>query len=47
MSPPSTNVFFTKERDIDGSLVKLITLSENTSGLCQTYGFFFLSDTNI
>ena len=35
--------FFTKERHIDGSFVKLITLFENTPGICQTYCFPFFS----
>ena len=34
---------FTKERQIDGSLLKLITLTENTSGIYQTYCFSFNS----
>ena len=38
---PSTKVFFTKERHIDGSSVKSITLSENTSGICQIAFPFF------
>ena len=43
ISLPSTKVFFTKERHTDGSLVKLVTLSENTPGICQTYCFLFFS----
>ena len=43
ISPLSTKAFFTKERHIDGSLAKSITLSENTPGICQTYCFCFFS----
>ena len=35
ISLSSTKVFFTKKRHIDGSLLKSITLSENTRGICQ------------
>ena len=42
-SPSSTKKFFTKERNVDGSLIKLITLCDNTFGICQTYGFSIFS----
>ena len=44
ISPSSTKAFFTRELYIDGSLVKSITLSKNSSGICCC---FFLSDGNI
>ena len=43
ISPSSTKVFFIKERHVDDSLMKLINLSENASGICQTYCFSFFS----
>ena len=43
-SPSSTKEYFTKEGHIDGSLVKSITLSENTPVKLIA---FFLSDSNI
>ena len=42
MPPSSTKVFFKKEFHIVGSLVKSITFSENTSGICQIHCFPFL-----
>ena len=48
ISPPFTKSLFTKERHIDDSLVKPISLSENTPDICQIYCFsFFLSDNSI
>ena len=43
VSPPTTKVLSTKERHIDGSLVKSISLSENTPSIRQTYCFSFFS----
>ena len=43
ISPPTTKTLSTKERHIDGSVVKSISLSENTPGICQTYCFSFFT----
>ena len=47
ISPSSTKLFPSNQPHVDGSLVKSRTLSENTSGICQTYCCYFFSMTAI
>ena len=45
ISPSSTKYFFTKERHIDGSLVKSTTLSENTPARLVFFSVIAIFDT--